>query len=210
VCDVKISLARSAYGKAIHPAPGAGLHSERRIAMMNASFGKVCSFLHVDDSADELYFVREVAALTGLPFHIEPFLNADEALAYISGEGPFQDRRAYPVPDFLLLDYDLKATVAPRVIDAMRKLPHGKSLPIVVYSNSADQADALRCYQAGGSQYLVKPARLSRVRVILETLYQCATSKPPDFQLIESLREHRWHFAHSAGEKCSDGPREKR
>src|SRR6185436_9079589 len=57
VCNVKISLARSAYGKAIHPAPGAGLHSERRIAMMNASFGKVCSFLHVDDSADELYFV---------------------------------------------------------------------------------------------------------------------------------------------------------
>src|SRR5689334_9718231 len=115
---------------------------------MNASFGKICSFLHVDDNADELYFVREVAGLTNLPFHIEPFLNPEEALTYIGREGVFEDTRAYPPPDFILLDYDLKITIAPTVIQAIRKLPHGKGLTLVIYSNSADQGDALRCHES--------------------------------------------------------------
>jgi CheY-like chemotaxis protein len=166
---------------------------------MDQSFGKICSFLHVDDSADELYFVREVAGMTGLPFHIEPFLSGEGALAYIGREDPFQDTRAYPVPDFVLLDYDLKASTAPRVIQAMRKLQRGKSLPIVVYSNSGDRADILRSYQAGADHYLIKPARLARVRVILEILYACATSQPPDYGALARLEEHPLHLGDSPG-----------
>ena len=120
-------------------------------------------------------------------------------MAYIAGAGPFQDRRAFPFPEFVLLDYDLKATIAPRVIEAIRKLPHAQSLPIVIYSNSADQADALRCFQAGAEHYLIKPAKLSRVRIILQTLYRCATAEPPHYLALEGLEEHHWHVHEPTG-----------
>lgn len=174
---------------------------------MTESFGKVCSFLQVDDNADELYFVREVAGLTGLPFHIESFCSADEAVAYIAGRGPLQDRRLCPFPEFVLLDYDLKVTIAPRVITAVRKLPRAKALPIVIYSNGGDQADALRCYQAGADHYLVKPTYLSRVRIILETLYRCATAEPPDYEPLCCLEEHRLHIGEAQSSTTSPGPR---
>src|ERR1041385_9250922 len=161
------------------------------MTLMGTQSTPKCSFLHLDDNADEVFIVREAARMTGLPFRIEPFFAGEEVLAYIAGESPFTDARAYPFPAFVLLDYDLKITTAPRIITAIRKLPRGKSLPIIVYSNSVDEGDVLRSYQAGADHFLTKAVGLSRVRVILETLYRCATSVPPNYGALMELEEHR-------------------
>lgn len=162
-----------------------------------------CSFLHLDDDAAEVFFVREAARITGLPFHIEPFFAGEEVLAYIAGESPFADARVYPFPAFVLLDYDLKVTTAPPIIRVMRKLPRGKALPIIVYSNSVDEEGVLRSYQAGADHFLKKAVGLSRAKVILETLYRCATSAPPNYDALMDLEEHRRYSQEARGPEAA-------
>ena len=157
---------------------------------MGATPDKRCTFLHVDDQGDDQYLVREVARLTGLPFRIEPFFSGEAALQYVAGAEPFDDEGAYPLPDFVLLDYDLGSMTADRVVARMRKQPRGKGLPIIVYTNSSDRGDMMRCYRAGANHFLMKPTSLERVKAILHTLYHCATARPPCYDVVASLKEH--------------------
>ena len=68
---------------------------------------RICSFIHVDDDADDLFLVRYAAKQTGLPFKLEQFDSANRFLAYLGFPDAFSPLRKFSQPTFLLLDYDL-------------------------------------------------------------------------------------------------------
>ncbi len=89
---------------------------------MNATPERICSFIHVDDHADDLYLVRHVAVRSRLPFKVEQFDSARRLLAYLAFPEAFWPVRKFSQPAFLLLDYHLKETIAPEVIPQVRAL----------------------------------------------------------------------------------------
>jgi CheY-like chemotaxis protein len=157
---------------------------------MTAMPERICSFIHVDDDADDLFLVRYAAKQTGLPFKLEQFDSANRFLAYLGFPDAFSPLRKFSQPTFLLLDYDLKETTAPEVIPKVRALARGKSLPIIIYSSSCDIGDAIRAYQAGANHFVAKSADLSRLRLILASLY-CGVETGNDFSLLAELPEYR-------------------
>ncbi len=157
---------------------------------MNATSERICSFIHVDDDTDDLYLVQHVATRSGLPFKIEQFNSAKRFLAYLSFREAFAPVRKFSPPAFLLLDYHLQETTAPEVIPQVRALARGKSLPIIIYSSSGDIGDAIRAYQAGANHFVTKSADLSRLRLILASLY-CGVLTGNDFSLLAALPEYR-------------------
>jgi CheY-like chemotaxis protein len=157
---------------------------------MNQTPERICSFIHVDDDADDLYLVRYAAKLTGLPFNLEQFTSANRFLAYLAFPDAFAPLRKFSQPAFLLLDYHLNETTAPEVIPKVRALARGRSLPIIVYSSSCDRGDAFRAYQAGANHFVTKSADLSRLRLILTSLF-CGVQTGSDFGLLAELPEYR-------------------
>ena len=157
---------------------------------MNQTPERICSFIHVDDDAHDLYLVRYAAKRTGLPFKLEQFDSAHRFLSYLAFPDAFAPSRKFSQPAFLLLDYHLKGTIAPEVIPRVRALAVGRSLPIIIYSSSGDIGNVMRASQAGANHFLTKSADLSRLRLILASLYSGVLTGN-DFSLLAELREYR-------------------
>lgn len=147
---------------------------------------RTCSFIHLDDNADDLFFVRHVAERSGLPVNLQQFDSAVRFLEYLS----FPDALSFRTPAFLLLDFHLKEMEAPEIITRVRALPVGKSIPIIIYSGSDDIGDAMRAYETGANHFLTKSADLSRLKLILTLLY-CGAVAGRDFNLLAVLPEYR-------------------
>ena len=88
--------------------------------------------------------------------------NGDDAVAYLSGDGPYENRAAYPVPAVLLLDIKLPRRSGFEVLDWLRgqKTPL-RRLPVVMLTSSKHSADVNRAYDLGANSYLAKPETLS-------------------------------------------------
>jgi CheY-like chemotaxis protein len=157
---------------------------------MNATSERICSFIHMDDDADDLYLVRHAATRSGLPFKIEQFDSARRLLAFLAFPEAFAPVRKFSPPAFLLLDYQLQETTAPEVISQVRSLTQGMSLTIIIYSSSGDIGNTIRAYQAGANHFVTKSADLSRLRLILASLY-CGMLTGNDFSLLAALPEYR-------------------
>jgi CheY-like chemotaxis protein len=154
-------------------------------------FNRNCAAVYVDDSPDDHLLFQHAVSRTQTPLHIQPFFSAEPAIAYLKGERPFEDRRVYPFPAFLLCDYDLKLSEAPDVVRAIRAIPFCAALPIIIFSGSDDKGCVHRSYFAGADHYLCKPASADRLDAIARALYDCAMLAPRTFQTISGLQEYQ-------------------
>jgi CheY-like chemotaxis protein len=156
-------------------------------------FNQNCAVVYVDDSADDHFLLQLSVRRTQTPLHIQPFFSAEPAIAYLKGEPPFEDRRVYPFPAFLLCDYDLKISLGPDLVKALRAITSCASLPIIMFSGSDDKGSVLRSYLAGANHYLCKPATPARMDILVPSLYGCAVLETPNFQSLSNLQEYQPH-----------------
>jgi CheY-like chemotaxis protein len=84
--------------------------------------------------------------------------DGQEAIEYLRGDPPFNNRAAYPLPTLFLLDLHLPRTSG---FDLLRWLGRGSPLNrglVVVLSSSAEKEDIRSAYALGADSYLIKPA----------------------------------------------------
>lgn len=80
-----------------------------------------------------------------------------EALDYLFGKDQFADRKAYPLPDLILLDLKLPKVDGFEVLRQLKSTPVLKRLPVVILTSSKEEADRASSYDIGANSYLVKP-----------------------------------------------------
>jgi CheY-like chemotaxis protein len=81
----------------------------------------------------------------------------EQALEYIHGKAPFDDRRKYPLPDLILLDLKLPGIGGHEVLRQIKALPVFKRIPVVVLTSSREESDRVKSYDLGVNSFLVKP-----------------------------------------------------
>ena len=114
-----------------------------------------------DDPADVRLIQR---AFRKLNEAVEMFrlTNGDDAVAYLSGDAPYENRAAYPLPAILLLDIKLPRRSGFEVLEWVRRQKSAlRRLPIVMLTSSRHSADVNRAYDLGANSYLAKPETLS-------------------------------------------------
>src|SRR5690242_17646602 len=62
------------------------------------------TILIVDDTHEDKYFLVWALKTLELNHSITVLSSGDEAIAYLSGKPPFEDRRRCPIPQLMLLD----------------------------------------------------------------------------------------------------------
>src|SRR5437899_2032348 len=79
--------------------------------------------LLIEDDLIYAGFVRSTIKHAQLPFDVHHVTTVPQALEYLSGEPPFNDRTAHPLPAIILLDIVLAAQLGFPVLDWLNE--HG-------------------------------------------------------------------------------------
>ena len=127
------------------------------------------TLLYVEDDPDARLLFEMAANAANARFRLRFAESVGETRAYLAGEGGFGDRRRFPLPAAILLDFALAADSAVEVLRWMRQT-EGLETEVAIFSTSDTENQIRQCYAAGADYYLVKPADYCRlvelVRVI--------------------------------------------
>jgi CheY-like chemotaxis protein len=91
--------------------------------------------LIVDDSDDDRFFLRQVLQRFPRFILIGEVRDGEDAIAYLSGEAKFADRRKFPLPDLMLLDLKMPRKTGFEVLQWLRAQSF-PGLTVVVLSSS--------------------------------------------------------------------------
>ncbi len=136
--------------------------------------------LLAEDNEDYALILRTAMATLGWKNPIRIVNNGKEAIEYLSGEGKYSEREAWPFPSVMFVDIKMPQADGFDVLRWMRNHPERAVLPIIVLSSSDDEEDVKLAYELGANGYFVKPALVSELKVMLQAAYDfwARCSKP--------------------------------
>ena len=114
--------------------------------------------LLVEDDAADARLLRRAFDKAEIGIPLVRLTNGDEAVAYLSGDGPFADRMQHPLPMLIVLDIKLPRRSGLEVLQWIRSAENSlHRVPVVILSSSRQASDINRAYDLGVNSYLSKP-----------------------------------------------------
>ena len=109
-----------------------------------------------DDDGDAKLIARALKK-TSLPGRLALARTGAEAIAYVDGVPPYDDRDRHPAPALVILDLKMPGLDGYDVLRALRSRPGSRGVPVVVLTGVGEPASVRRTYELGASVYFVKP-----------------------------------------------------
>jgi CheY-like chemotaxis protein len=128
--------------------------------------------LVAEDSEDYALILQSAMTSLGWKNPIRIVHDGKEVIEYLSGEGKYSDREAWPFPSVMFLDIKMPQTDGFDVLRWMRDHPKCSVLPTMMFSTSDDERDVQLAYDLGANAYFVKPALVSELKGILQTAHE--------------------------------------
>jgi CheY-like chemotaxis protein len=98
--------------------------------------------------------------------------DGQEAVDYLLGAQPYNDRKEHPIPDIILLDIKMPRLSGFDFLEWRRTSAplELRVIPVIMYSGSDLQRDVWRAYELGANRYMQKPSDLADLREQLSTM----------------------------------------
>lgn len=141
-----------------------------------------------EDDPNDLELLRHVVSENGVEVNFQSAQDGEQLINYLRGDGEFQDRSRYPVPDIIVLDLKMPRVNGFEVLRWLRQEPGLARIPVVVLSGSGLETDIEEAYRLGANTYFTKPGQLAELRNIIASLIdywrrsERPTITPPDSQ----------------------------
>jgi two-component system, chemotaxis family, response regulator Rcp1 len=113
--------------------------------------------LLVEDSPGDVRLTREAFKDAKVHINLHVARDGAEAMAFLGHEGNYAN---VPRPDLILLDLNLPKKDGREVLKEIKENDTLKSIPIVILTTSASEADILRSYRLHANCYITKPVGL--------------------------------------------------
>jgi CheY-like chemotaxis protein len=127
--------------------------------------------LIVDDDPSDAMLCEGVIDELQPKFPIQILTSGDDLIAYLQGDGLYQDRDHYPYPGLILLDLKMPKMDGFEVLKWLKGRPEHSAVPVVVLSGFVDMAGHVtRAYQLGAHSFLPKPVKQEDIESILTLL----------------------------------------
>ena len=114
--------------------------------------------LHVEDDENDAILFQKACERAGLPAQTFRVDAADEAKAYLLGQGIYADRARYPLPQIVVLDLKMPRMDGFEFLKWLRHTEPFSALPALVFTASISREDKSRAMAEGANSYFVKPA----------------------------------------------------
>jgi CheY-like chemotaxis protein len=139
-------------------------------------------FLLIEDTENDVLLIQRAFIKAKV---LNPLLivkTAEEAVAYLQGEGRYRNRAEFPLPALILLDLKLPGMNGFDFLRWIRAQEGLATMRIVVLTSSDLMRDVNLAYQLGANSFLVKPVDFERFVEISQALngYWMWMSKAPE------------------------------
>ena len=88
--------------------------------------------------------------------------------------------------DLVLLDFDMPGMTGLEVCAAIRKLPDGIKVPIIIASSFDDEETIINCLNAGANDYLTKPIKEAHLLAKIKNYLRTSSLHKNDFDLAKN------------------------
>ena len=131
---------------------------------------KPAPILIADDDENDVFFVRRAIERVGLrnPFFVAH--DGQEAIDYLQGTPPYEDRAQYPLPGLLLLDLKMPRVNGFDVLAWLSRQPALKDLCVVVLSSSSHEEDVRKAKELGAHDFRTKPTDFQQLVELIRDL----------------------------------------
>jgi chemotaxis family two-component system response regulator Rcp1 len=127
---------------------------------MMESIGMVAAVIEVllvEDSPGDVRLMREAFKDAKMHINLHVASDGNEAIAFLGRKGEHANA---PRPDLILLDLNLPKKDGREVLAELKESPVLKSIPVVILTTSASEADIQGSYQRHANCYITKPVDL--------------------------------------------------
>ena len=126
-----------------------------------------------DDRHDVMLLKRALAkAEVGLPVRF--VWDGEEAVNYLQGQPPYNDRRVCPLPSVVVLDLTMPRMGGFDVLEWIRARRELDKLAVVMWSGTASAADTAKAYHLGADVCFVKQTDPEGIKCVAEQIKQVA------------------------------------
>lgn len=134
---------------------------------------KQFSVLLVEDDLTDIFLVKRAFKLAQIRNPLQIVTDGQEAIDYLSGNGKYADRDAWPLPKLIVMDIKMPRKTGFEVLGWVKRNPTPLHLiPIVIVSSSNNPADINHAYELGANAYMVKPVDYRAVEHLFQSITQ--------------------------------------
>ncbi len=129
-------------------------------------------FLLVEDSSEDA-FLFDLEFRRSHPAKLCIVRDGEEAIHYLEGKAPYDDRDEFPLPHVILLDLKMPKRDGIEVLKWLRdqNLDGVELTPVVVISDASSEEVVKQVYKCGGNCFMSKPVNpdemKERIRVLI-------------------------------------------
>jgi len=113
--------------------------------------------LIVEDRSEDAEWLRKQLAKVRISNRSYVVTNACEALAYVDGEGEYEDRSRYPFPGILILDWRMPGMSGLELLSQIRRREECQEVLTITLSGLDDVEYVRRAWVAGAAAFIQKP-----------------------------------------------------
>jgi len=119
--------------------------------------------LLVEDSAADVYLVREAMSREGLNFRLDVAEDGEKAIEILDHVDANPQEHA---PGLLLLDLNVPRKNGMVVLDRLRQSPRCGGIPVIMISSSDSPWDRRSAFELGVTEYFRKPSYLDQFMLL--------------------------------------------
>jgi two-component system, chemotaxis family, response regulator Rcp1 len=133
----------------------------------NRTSAQPLEVLLVEDSPGDVRLTKEALKDAKVHINLRVVRDGIDAMAFLMHEGEYA---TVPRPDLILLDLNLPKKDGREVLREIKENPELKSIPVVILTTSASEADILRSYLLHANCYITKPVNLDGFLTVVKSI----------------------------------------
>lgn len=147
---------------------------------MTSAIPQACDILLVEDSSDDVFFLRRAQERSGLELRLCHVENSLRAKDFLLAEGDYADRAGLPLPHLIVSDLKMPQWDGIELLKWVRGDSRFSKLPFILISSSSLERDIDAAYAAGANAYFVKPRTLPGFVHLLTEFQPYWQPRPPN------------------------------
>jgi CheY-like chemotaxis protein len=112
--------------------------------------------LFVEDDPNDILMMKRALADARLRFRYEFVRDGSIAIAWLAGQGPYDDQDLFPLPNVVVTDLKMADQGGFALLRFIKTQPRLSRIPVIVHSGSMLGADIERARNLGACEYIVK------------------------------------------------------
>jgi CheY-like chemotaxis protein len=129
-----------------------------------------CTVLLVDDSESDIFFFKRAVADIQLNCDLQVCKDGQQAIEYLSRQGPYAERAVYPLPTLIVINLQMPRMGGLELLKWLKSQPRLKALPAIILSALDSRAIITQAYELGANAFMTKSATYDGLLLKLETL----------------------------------------